>query len=150
MSTTPAMAPSSVPVAHVLAALPERRQAEAEELIAMMASVTGEEAVVWAGKILGFGTYRYRYETGREGIAPLVGFAPTPRHHTIYLVGDYQDRYPRLLAELPVDPEARRGAPRFSKACLYVPRLDAVRPEVLRKLVERTARVSRGVDVSGS
>lgn len=142
------MSPSDTPVQDVLAALPERRQREAHELIAMMGAVTGEEPVVWAGKIIGFGTYRYRYDSGREGEAPLAAFAPTPRHHTVYLVSGYQERYPRLLESLEVDPGVRRGAPRFSRACLYLPRLDAVDPAVLTALVEQAVRAARADDAS--
>lgn len=144
MAKSPAMSPSSIPVDDVLSSLPERRQAEARELIEMMSAVTGETPVVWAGKIIGFGTYTYRYESGREGTAPLAAFAPTSRHQTIYLVGGFAERYPRLIQELALDPTQTRGAPKFSTACLYLPRLDAVRADVLRTLVERTVRVSRG------
>lgn len=135
-------------VDEVLAPLPERRQAEAQELIGMMRAATGEDPVVWAGKIIGFGQYRYRYESGHSGIAPLAAFAPTARHQAIYLASDYQHRYAKLIAQLPVNPEATRGGPRTSKACLYLSRLDSVNTDVLRELIERTVRVARGIDTA--
>jgi|SRR5690625_3774555 len=148
MSKAPAMMPSAMPVADILDRLSERRGREAAELTALMAEVTGAEPVVWAGKIIGFGQYRYRYASGHEGIAPLAAFAPTPRHQTVYLVGGFADRYPELLAALPLDPEATRGAPRASAACLYLTNLAAIDMDVLRSLVDHSTREARGLDVS--
>lgn len=91
---------------------------------------------MWGTSIVGFGTYRYRYDSGHEGTAPLVGFAPRRANLVVYLVGGVEDRYPKLLQRL--------GPHRVGKGCLYLKRLDVVDHEVLRTLVERTVRVHRG------
>lgn len=120
MVSSPAMSPSDMPVTDVLAHLPLRRQQESERLIALMREITGEIPVVWAGKIIGFGAYSYRYDSGHSGAAPLAAFAPTVRHLTIYLGGDYLERYPRLVEALPLEPASLRGGPKFSRhACTY-------------------------------
>lgn len=144
MTDSPAMSPSAMPVDDLLATLPDRRRAEAHDLIAMMREIAGDEPVVWAAKIIGFGRYHYRYESGHSGTAPLVGFAPTPRHQAIYLAAGYQERYPKLVAQLALDPDAR--APRFGVGCLYLTSLDAIDRAVLRSLIERSMRVHRGMD----
>lgn len=129
-ATQPAMSPSEVPVTEVLAKATGPRHAEAEELLAMFTEVSGEQPVVWAGRIIGFGEYEYRYESGHGGRAPLLAFAPGPAKHTIYLTSDFAERWPDLMAAL--------GAHRASKACLYLTRLTGVDRQVLRAMLERS------------
>lgn len=124
------MTPSDLPVASILARASGPRREEADHLLTLHTEVSGEPAVVWAGRILGFGTYRYRYASGRSGTAPVLAFAPGPRHHTLYLSAGFADRWPELLAQL--------GEHRASTACLYLPRLTDVDTTVLRELLVRT------------
>ena len=122
-----------------IAAVPdEARREDARRLCGLLAEWTGERPAMWGAGIVGFGSYRYRYESGHEGIAALVGFSPRKGHLVLYLVGGFEDRYPKLLARL--------GPHRAGKGCLYLKRLDDVDDEVLRELVERTVRVHRGAD----
>lgn len=131
----PAMSPSDAPVAEVLDRVTGPRRAEADELVAMFTRVSGEQPVVWAGRIIGFGEVEYRYETGRSGRAPLLAFAPGPRKHTIYLVSDFSERWPDLLAAL--------GKHRASKVCLYLTRLTDVDRGILGELVVRSLSETR-------
>lgn len=126
----PAMSPSNLPVEVVLSRATGPRRAEAEELLALHAELTGEAPVVWAGRIIGFGQCEYRYESGHSGIMPLLAFAPGPKQHTIYLSSDFAERWPELLAAL--------GKHRASKACLYLTRLEGTDRAALRALLERT------------
>lgn len=71
----PAMSPSELPVAEVLDRATGPRRAEADELLALFGEVSGDGPVVWAGRIIGFGEFEYRYESGRSGRAPLLAFA---------------------------------------------------------------------------
>ncbi|GMA37522.1 hypothetical protein [Demequina litorisediminis] len=69
--------PTDVPVDAFLATVePPRRVAEGERLAELMASVTGEPPVMWGPSIVGFGSTHYRYDSGREGDMPCVGFSP--------------------------------------------------------------------------
>jgi hypothetical protein len=124
----PAMSPSGQPVAEVLDRATGPRRDEADELLAMLGEVSGERPVVWAGRIIGFGEYEYRYESGHSGSSPLLAFAPGPAKHTIYLVNDFSQRWPELMARL--------GPHRASKACLYLTRLTGVDRGALRRLLE--------------
>lgn len=126
----PAMSPSGLPVIEVLERATGPRRTEADELLALLGEISGEQPVVWAGRIIGFGEYEYRYETGHGGLAPLLAFAPGPAKHTIYLVNDFSERWPDLIAGL--------GKHRASKACLYLTRLTGVDRSALRKLLERS------------
>jgi hypothetical protein len=131
----PAMAPSDLPVEEVLDRATGPRRAEADELLALLGEISGEQPVVWAGRIIGFGEYEYRYESGREGRAPLLAFAPGPAKHTIYLTEDFSERWPDLMARL--------GEHRASKVCLYLTRLTGVDRSALRALLERSLAETR-------
>ena len=126
----PAMSPSDLPVAQVLDRATGPRRTEAEELLAMLGGISGETPVVWAGRIIGFGEYEYRYASGHSGRSPLLAFAPGPTKHTIYLVDDFSQRWPELLDRL--------GPHRSSKACLYLTRLSGVDRSALRELLEHS------------
>lgn len=124
------MSPSDLPVETALDLATGPRRAEADELLALFRELSGEEPVVWAGRIVGFGEYEYRYDSGNGGRAPLLAFATGPRQHTIYLVNDFAERWPDLMARL--------GPHRASKVCLYLTRLSNVDQGVLRLLLEQS------------
>ncbi len=134
-TSEPAMSPSDLPVAEVLDRATGPRRAEVDELLQMHREISGEEPVVWAGRILGFGQVDYATDSGRTGIAPLLAFAPGAAKHTLYLVSDFAERWPDLLEQL--------GPHRASTACLYVTRLSKVDRGVLRTLIERSMAASR-------
>ncbi len=124
----PAMSPSDTPVEAVLDQVVGPRRAEADELVSLFAEISGEKPVVWADRIIGFGEYQYRYASGLGGRAPILAFATGKNQHTVYLVSNYTERWPELLARL--------GSYRTSKACLYLTRLSRVDTSVLRELLE--------------
>lgn len=103
---------------------PQRDDAQA--LVALMQRVTNEPPVMWGSGIVGFGRYRYRYDSGREGEAALVSFAVRKGEFAIYLLADMAER-DRLLATL--------GRHRAAKACVYVKRLADVDLAVLEALI---------------
>lgn len=111
------------------------RRADAERLVEIMREITGEEPVMWGQSIIGFGSYHYRYESGREGDAPLIGFSPRKANLVAYLVADYEQRYPEELAKL--------GPYKSGKTCLYLTRLDRVDEDVLRCLIKDSYELTR-------
>jgi hypothetical protein len=122
-----------------IAAVPhDARREDARTLCRLLSEWTGEPPAMWGTSIIGFGRYDYRYESGHEGAAPLIGFSPRKTNLVIYLVGGADDRYPKLVERL--------GPHKMGKGCLYLKRLDDVDREVLRALVDRTVRVHRGAD----
>lgn len=108
---------------------PEARRTDCEALSTLMADVTGEPPRMWGAAMVGFGSYHYRYESGREGDSFLAGFAPRKAALTIYLMGTYceGDGADALFAKL--------GKFKTGKACLYVKRLSDIDLDVLRELV---------------
>ncbi|UVI37825.1 DUF1801 domain-containing protein [Brevibacterium spongiae] len=126
----PAMRPTGEDVSDVLDRAQGPRRAEAEQLTAMLAEISSEDPVVWASRIIGFGKVEYRYDSGHSGIMPVLAYSPAARQHTLYLTGDFEDRWSDL--------SQRIGKYRSGTSCLYLTRLTNVDESVLRELLERT------------
>ena len=107
---------------------PHRRE-DALDLCELMTEATGEKPAMWGAAIVGFGSYTYRYSTGREGVWPAAGFSPRKQALTLYLSQEFEG-YAELLGRL--------GPHTASKACLYVKRLSDVDTDVLRQLVHNS------------
>lgn len=112
---------------------PGRRE-DCRRIAALMSDVTGAEPAMWGSSIVGFGSYRYRYASGREGDWMLVGFSPRKRNLTLYIMAGFDD-YDELMARL--------GKHSTGKSCLYINRLDDLDQDVLRTLVERSVQHMR-------
>jgi hypothetical protein len=135
--------PTDASVDGFLDAVPdERRRGDARRLLALMSEVTRAPPVMWGSGIVGFGRYRYRYDSGREGESLLAGFAPRKQHLVVYLVGGFEDQFGSVLDRL--------GPHKTGKGCLYLKGLDGVDIDVLRELVERSVRALRDIDTSPS
>jgi len=123
--------PTDADVDAFLAANAGARLGECRTLIDLMTEETGEPPRMWGPSIVGFGSYHYRYESGREGDSCLVGFSPRATEFSIYLTGVYfADSKPQADALL-----AQLGRHRMGKACLYVKRLKDIDLDMLRRLV---------------
>ena len=124
--------PTPVPVEDFLASVEDgQKRADVRCLAAMMADVTGADGRMWGPSIVGFGSYHYRYASGREGDFFETGFSPRKRALTIYIMPGFS-AYQELLGLL--------GKHAIGKSCLYVKRLADVDVDVLRELVERSVR----------
>lgn len=111
---------------------PPIRREEAAHLIEIFREITGHEPVMWGPSIIGFDSYHYVYESGREGDAPAAGFSPRKPQTVIYLVGGYEDIYPEQLAKL--------GPYKVGKSCLYIKKLADVDESILRELIADSYR----------
>jgi hypothetical protein len=127
--------PSQLGVATFIDALTdENRRADARALVKLMQGATGEKPEMWGPSIIGFGSYHYRYESGREGDMPLVGFSPRKAAAVLYGVMGLSGSE-ELLAKL--------GQHTTGKGCLYIKRLADVDPKVLQVLVIKSVTVKR-------
>lgn len=121
------------PAAFIAAVEHPTRRADAEVLLEMMGRVTGCPPRMWGPTIVGFGRYRYRYDSGREGEHLLTGFSPRKANLVVYVLPGYDD-----LGE----PLARLGRHRLGKSCLYINKLADVDLAVLEEIVtEGVARM---------
>jgi hypothetical protein len=109
----------------------ERRRDDAKVVCRLMQEVTGEQPVLWGTSIVGFGSVRLRYASGRELDWPVAGFSPRKAATTVYLMDGFEQRADLL---------ARLGPHSTGRSCLYLKRLADVDLDVLRELVAESAR----------
>lgn len=102
---------------------------ESLELIEMMKEITGEPAVMWGPSIIGFGSYHYKYASGREGDAPAAGFSPRKSAFSIYIMSGF-GKQPELMKKL--------GVHKNGVSCLYIKSLDDVDRKVLARLIQNS------------
>ncbi len=102
---------------------------DAKAIDAMFRRVTGEEPRMWGPSMIGYGHYHYRYDSGHEGDAMRIGFAPRKAELVLYVLGVDPERQAEEDALL-----ARLGKHRTGKCCLYVRRLDQVDEAVLEQI----------------
>ena len=103
-----------------------QQRTDCRELMALFKKVTRHSPRMWGPSIVGYGSYRYTYESGRTGEAPLTGFAIRGRELVVYLVADGQARR-ALLSKL--------GKHKLGKSCLYFKQLADLDKSILEKLV---------------
>jgi len=104
---------------------PQRRE-DARQVRAMMERLSGEPPVIWGPGMIGFGRYRYKYDSGREGEHFRLGFSPRAKELVLYLIGGFP-RHQALMDRL--------GKYRTGKSCLYVKRLNDVDETILEELI---------------
>ena len=107
----------------------EQQRADCGRLMAMMERVTGEPARMWGPSIVGYGAYRYTYESGRTGEAPLAAFAIRGRELVVYVLAE-DDVQRSLLTRL--------GRHSLGKVCLYFKRMADIDEGVLEQIVTRS------------
>jgi len=128
-------------VGEFLDAVPDpRRREDARSVCTLMTEVTGEAPAMWGDSIVGFGSRRLRYDTGRELDWPVVAFSPRKGATTLYVL-DGVDGYEDLLGRL--------GKHKTGKGCLYLSSLAAVDQDVLRELVKRSFDQGRDDSTTG-
>lgn len=119
--------PTQVSVTEYLARIEDPvRRADCETLVKLMRRITRQEPRLWGPTIVGFGSYRYTYESGHSGESCVTGFASRKGDISVYLVAASPDQ-PELLSRL--------GKHKMGKACLYIKRLADVDLKVLESVV---------------
>jgi len=110
----------------------KRKRADAKKIAAMMRKATGKRAKMWGTAIVGFGTYHYKYESGREGDWALVGFSPRKQNLVVYIMPGFE-KFPTLMRKL--------GKYKTGKSCLYLNKLDDVDESVLEQLIDKSVKL---------
>ena len=106
-------------------------------LIEMMQRISGQEPKMWNVRTLGFDTYRYKYDSGREGDCQAIGFYPREGKITVYLM-DGTARHAKLLARL--------GKHTTSRVCVHIKRLSDVQLPVLEEIVKQSYEYIKSQD----
>lgn len=127
--------PNRQSVAAFIASLePAERRKDCRTLLKLMRGATGVAPKMWGSGVVGFGSYHYKYGSGREGNWFVTGFSPRKQDLTLYLMAGVE-RYPDLLGRL--------GKHKTGRSCLYLKRLDDVDIAVLKKLVGESVKYVR-------
>nr|AGU10025.1 hypothetical protein [uncultured organism] len=118
---------TEIAVADFIAAVPDPvRREDARALAALMTRITGEEPLMWGPSIVGFGSYRYVYDSGHQGKMCRIGFSPRKAELVLYVLDASTDQSALL---------GRLGKHRTGKGCLYIKKLDDVDTVVLEEIV---------------
>jgi hypothetical protein len=109
----------------------DKRREDAFVIFDLMKKITIEEPKMWGESIVGFGSYHYKYESGREGDWFLTGFSPRKTNLSIYIMAGFKE-YDELLKKL--------GKYKTGVSCLYVNKLEDVDMKVLKELITKSVQ----------
>jgi len=119
--------PTDASVERYIAAVEdESRRADCKTLAKLMAKATKQKPKMWGTSIVGFGSYHYKYDSGREGDSPLAAFSSRKGALSVYLMASFPGQV-QLLSRL--------GKHKMGKACLYIRKLNDIDVKVLEQLV---------------
>ena len=107
----------------------EKKRQDSFAILELMKQVTGDKPIMWGDSIIGFGTYKYKYASGRQGEWPVTGFSPRKQNLTIYIMSGF-DEYDDLLTQL--------GKHSTGKSCLYIKKMEDIDQDVLRELISKS------------
>jgi len=112
----------------------ETRRKDCQTVLKLMKDATGAKAAMWGPSIVGFGDWRYKYDSGRQGDWFLAGFSPRKENLTLYLVPSLDGHAARLQ---------QLGKFKTSKSCLYIKQLSDVDPGVLKQLISDGVKAAK-------
>ena len=107
----------------------EQKKADSLELIKIMSNLSGFEPKMWGPTIIGFGSYHYKYESGHEGDAPMLGFSPRKAQFSLYIYSK-TEKSDELLKSL--------GKYKMGKACIYMKKLADIDISVFEQLCQES------------
>src|SRR5690606_10064999 len=103
----------------------EQKKKDSFELIKLLQNITDEEPKMWGPSIIGFGNYHYKYKSGHEGNAPVLGFSPRKTAFSLYIYSD-TEKSQSILPNL--------GKFKMAKSCIYINKLADINIPVLKEL----------------
>jgi len=110
----------------------EQRKADSLVLLAIFQEISGREPKMWGDSIIGFGSYHYKYKSGREGEWFLTGFSPRKQSLTVYIMGGMSPHEESLK---------NLGKYKNSTGCLYINKLADIDMEVLKGIISKSIKV---------
>ena len=124
--------PTQASVKEFLNQIPDKeRRDDCFAVAKIMEEITGDKPKMWGPSIVGFGTYHYKYASGREGDWPVAAFSPRKKDLTVYLMMGF-DKHTELMQKL--------GKHSHSKSCLYIKRLSDIHVPTLKKLIKTSVK----------
>lgn len=109
----------------------EEKKQDSFRLVELMQKWSGHKPKMWGPTIIGFGKFHYKYASGREGDAPLLGFSPRKAEFSLYVIANGKD-YKKLLDKL--------GKYKMTKSCIYFKKLSDLNLEILETISKKTIK----------
>ena len=107
----------------------EKKRQDSYTILKLMQQITKAEPKMWGTSIIGFGSYHYKYASGREGDWFVTGFSPRKQNLTLYIMSGFS-KYPDLLKKL--------GKFKTSKGCLYIKKIEDIDIATLKELIKQS------------
>ncbi len=107
----------------------EKKRQDSYAILKLMKQITKADPKMWGTSIIGFGSYHYKYASGREGDWFVTGFSPRKQSLTLYLMSGFS-RFPDLLKKL--------GKFKTSKGCLYINKIEDIDIKILKELIKQS------------
>jgi hypothetical protein len=104
----------------------ETKRDDSFEIIKLISKQTGLKPKMWGAAIVGFGSYHYKYDSGHEGDAPLIGFSPRASAIVLYMASDFKKKE-ELLKKF--------GKHKTGKGCIYIKKLEDINTDVLKEMI---------------
>jgi uncharacterized protein DUF1801 len=124
--------PTEHSVTEFLNRIPDaQRREDCFAVAKIMQEITGSKPKMWGPSIVGFGSYHYKYDSGREGDWPVTGFSPRKQDLTLYVMMGFE-KHKALMKDL--------GKHRTAKSCLYIKRLSDIHVPTLKKLIKASVK----------
>jgi hypothetical protein len=134
--------PTQASVKDFLNQIPDKeRRDDCFAIAKIMEEVTGDKPKMWGPSIVGFGTYHYKYASGREGDWPVTGFSPRKKDLTLYMMMGFE-KHADLMKQL--------GKYSNAKSCLYIKRLSDIHVPTLKKLIKSSVKDLKNYSASKS
>ena len=107
----------------------ETKKNDSYQLINLMSEITGQEPKMWGPSIIGFGQYHYKYASGHEGDAPVLGFSPRKAAISLYVFSGADEHLPTV---------EKLGKFTMGKACIYVKKMSDIDIDVLKEWMQQS------------
>jgi hypothetical protein len=120
--------------AYLNAIADKQKRADCRKIAKMMRDATAERARMWGGSLVGYGSYDYKYASGREGTWFICGFSPRAQNITIYIMPGFLG-FKKLMNKL--------GNYKAGKSCLYIKKLEDVDQKALNELIADSVKEMR-------
>ncbi len=112
----------------------KQKRADCKAVARMMRDATGKRARMWGGSLVGYGSYDYKYASGREGTWFICGFSPRAQNIAIYIMPGFSG-FKKLMDKL--------GKYKTGKSCLYIKKLEDVDQKTLEELIAGSVKEMR-------
>ncbi|MBU8882545.1 DUF1801 domain-containing protein [Kaistella sp. DKR-2] len=137
--------PTALSVEEFILSSDEKKQKDSFELVSIMEELSGEKATMWGPSIIGFGSYHYQYESGREGDMCRIGFSPRKSAFSLYITNCGSEKESKLVEDLGKIKKGNGG-------CIYFKKLDELDKDVLKNLITeslKSAKKKMGLKYNG-